>query len=102
MNILAAKEISIHMKKSLKFVYANASELGGIKIGGSWIFTQEGLENALQRRRQMAGQGDIQRPTVHEPAQSNKGLNRLGTLHSKGTKEEREKLAARAGLAHFL
>jgi hypothetical protein len=102
MNILTAKEISICLKKSLKFVYSNAAKLGGIKIGGSWIFTQEGFENALQRGKQLAGQSDIQRSKIHKSAQDKKGRYRLGTLKAKGTQEERETLAARAGLADFL
>ena len=102
MEIMTAKELSILMTKSLKFIYTNATELGGIKIGGSWVFTREGLENAIQRKGQMAGKGDIQRPPAHESAQNKKGCNRLGTHNPKGTQKEREKLAERAGFTHFL
>jgi len=102
MDILTAKEISIRLKKSLKYVYGNAPVLGGVKIGGSWIFTQEGFENAIQRGISMAGQGYNPRPTVHKPSQNKKGCNRLGTLYAKRTQEERETLAERAGLANFL
>jgi hypothetical protein len=102
MNILTAKEISVLLKKSLKFVYVNAPELGGVKIGGSWIFTKEGFENALQRGSQMAGQGNIQGRAVHKPTQNKKSRNGLGNRKTKGTQEEREALAERAGLAHLL
>ena len=87
---------------SLKFVYSNASDLGGVKIGGSWIFTQEGLENAISRRIQMAGKSNISGSTAHKLAHNKKGGYRLGKLKTKGAKEERKTLATRAGLAHFL
>jgi hypothetical protein len=102
MDILTAKEISIRLKKSLKFVYANAHVLGGVKIGGSWIFTQEGFENALQRGISMASQSYIQRTTAHKPSQNKKGRNRLGKRKASGVEEERETLASRAGFTDFL
>jgi hypothetical protein len=49
-EILSAKKVSSILNKSLKFVYTHAAELGGAKIGGSYIFTQEGLYDALQRK----------------------------------------------------
>jgi hypothetical protein len=102
MNILTAKEISVLLKKSLKFVYVNAVELGGVKIGGSWIFTQEGFKNALQRGRQMAGKGNFQGRAVHKSTQNKKSRNSLGNRKAKGAQEGRKALAERAGLAHLL
>ena len=100
MNILTAKEISIRLKKSLKFVYANASELEGTKIGGSWIFTQEGFENAIQIGKKLEGKGNLQRPEIYEPFQIKKGRTKMGKRQTKETKESRKALAERAGLAH--
>ena len=48
-KLLQPKEIASRLQKSLGWVYAHAGELGASKIGGSYIFTEEGLEDAIQR-----------------------------------------------------
>ena len=55
MEILTPKEVSKLLKKSVRWVYANGTDLGGVKIGGSWIFTQENFYDAIQRKKQVAG-----------------------------------------------
>lgn len=47
---LTPKEIADLLGKSTSWVYDNASKLGGVKIGGSWIFTEEGLKAVLQAK----------------------------------------------------
>jgi hypothetical protein len=54
-EVIPPSEVASLLHKKLKRVYAHAAELGAAPIGGSWIFTQEALENALQRSREMAG-----------------------------------------------
>jgi hypothetical protein len=46
------------MHKSVRWVYGNAAALGGVKVGGSWIFTEEGLVNALQGAGRLEGRSD--------------------------------------------
>ena len=46
------KKVAEKLQKSLSWVYAHAEELGGVRIGGSWFFTEEGLEVAFQIKRQ--------------------------------------------------
>ena len=53
--ILSPSEVSKLLHKSLRWVYHHAPELGASRIGGSWIFTEEGLNDALQRARRMEG-----------------------------------------------
>lgn len=70
MHILPAKEVARIMSKNLRWVYANAPRLGGLKIGGSWIFTRANLENALSK--------PIQPPAAPEPAEKPKAAPRRG------------------------
>lgn len=53
--ILSVAEVSAIMKKSQKWVYNHAGELGASRVGGSWIFTQEGLIDALERGKRVEG-----------------------------------------------
>jgi hypothetical protein len=50
MEILTPIEVSKQLKKSIRWVYANGSALGGVKIGGSWIFTKENLHHAYKQK----------------------------------------------------
>lgn len=51
--ILPSSGVAELLHKSLRWVYLHAAELGAARIGGSWIFTEEGLRDALQRARGM-------------------------------------------------
>ena len=48
MKVLNPKGIADRLHKDQSWVYRNARALGGVKIGGSWVFTQENLERALR------------------------------------------------------
>jgi hypothetical protein len=83
MKTVPIKEVAKRLDKSLGWVYLNAMALGGTKIGGSWIFTEEGLENALlrQEQKEVEGQGDGEwsnfiRPVPHK--KRGKGLGGRG------------------------
>jgi len=55
-TVLTALEIAKLLRKSKSWVYDHADELGASRIGGSPIFTMEGLKDALSRtRRNMEG-----------------------------------------------
>lgn len=101
MGVIKPEEIARRLEKSLSWVYANAHHLGGAKIGGSWIFEEEEVENALQRGRQMERSGHGGRTAKNKAVRHQKGRKRLGG----GRKEEVEKLSAdirRHGLECFL
>ena len=70
-EVLAPQEVATILNKSLRWVYKYGYDLGGVKIGGSWIFTKENLYNALQARKEMAWGGYYPRPQVSK-AFSNK------------------------------
>ena len=50
--IMKVDEIAKRLGKSKRWVYAHGYELGGVKIGGTWIFTLEGFRDAIQGKRQ--------------------------------------------------
>jgi len=70
-EVLAPQEVARILNKSLRWVYKYGYDLGGVKIGGSWIFTKESLFNALQARKEMACSGYYPRAAVSK-AFSNK------------------------------
>ena len=66
MTAISALDISTRLHKSLKWVYTHAGDLGASRIGRSVIFTEEGLENALQRvKEEMASESADRRPETH-------------------------------------
>lgn len=86
-KILIPKEIAGILHKSERWVYANAADLGASRIAGSWIFTERGLKDALQREaRNMARQGVSSGQTVYKTMQNQKRSQILG-----GAKEKRVK-----------
>lgn len=66
MQILPAKQVAHTVGKSLRWVYAHAHQLGGLKVGGSWIFTRANLERALS----LQGQPPPPEPARPMPAPS--------------------------------
>jgi hypothetical protein len=66
MQILPAKKVAQILGKNLRWVYANAPQLGGLKVGGSWIFTRANLERALT----LQGQPPSPEPATPKPAPS--------------------------------
>ena len=54
LTVIQPGEIATQLKKSLSWVYANAPALGASRIGGSWIFSEEGLQDALQAGQEVA------------------------------------------------
>jgi hypothetical protein len=97
-TVLTAQEVAAIMRKSKTWVYDHAYELGASRIGGSPIFTLEGLENAVSRtRRNISGnsqdQGEEGFPEArvqHIPESAHMGSGRA--------KKERAAAANRLGL----
>lgn len=94
MTILQPQDIAGRLHKSVRWVYDNGNALGGVKIAGSWFFTQEGLENAVmgQAAGNMDGAGKVQRAKISSQLPNQKRCQRMGGPEAKttirGTKED--------------
>ena len=102
MEFISPRDISAQINKSIRWVYSHAHDLGGIKIGGSWIFTKEGFENAIQTKQKVASGGNIPGQKIPDPMQKQKGGHCLGKQNAKGIKAERREAAKRHGLDDLL
>ncbi|MBW2307529.1 MAG: helix-turn-helix domain-containing protein [Deltaproteobacteria bacterium] len=102
MIVLTPQEIARRLKKSVRWVYTHARELGAAKIGGSWIFTQEGLDDAIQRGQEMAWDAHASRQKASSLISNQKGCCRLGKREAKRIAVWREKAAQRHGLDDLL
>ena len=99
MEILTPKEVSKLLKKSVRWVYANGDALGGAKIGGSWIFTEENLYHAMQTNgRQMESDGNGQRGTLQLVTGHEKKSRGVGSSRTKKAEAARKEAAIRHGL----
>ena len=102
-DILNIQEIAQRFAKSERWVYNHALELGGFKIGGSWFFSEGGLEDAIQTKRwQVAGSGDGQRGTLKLSTGHKKKSRRMGSLRANKIESDRKDAARRHGLIDAL
>jgi hypothetical protein len=100
---LDAKDVKHLMRKSLRWVYDHASELGGRKIGGSWFFTEEGLSDAISGREKVAGKSDVRGAKTYGLVRNEKAGQGMGSRKKKKIKAEGpEHDANRHGLGSFL
>ena len=99
MDYLRALDIAQVLQKNVKWIYANADKLGGVKVSGSWIFSKKGLDDALQRRQPMESGDQDPRETSSETLRPEKRRRCLGILREE--KIERE-AAKRHKLDRFL
>lgn len=89
-EVIRPERIAKALNKSLSWVYAHAEELGGARIGGSWIFTVRGLKESLENATLRQGEKEMARDDHGERAKASKtvryqgGSKRLG-----GKKKER-------------
>ena len=65
-TVISPKDIAARLHKSLHWVYDHGFELGGIRIGGSWIFTEEALKVAIQSRQRLQSESCRSGPALHE------------------------------------
>ena len=97
-----AREVASRLRRSEKWVYDHAGELGAAKIGGTLFFTERGLEDAIQRGQEVARGRHIRREKVPGTA-SNKACGwRVGKSETQGDEEGREGAAKRHGLDDLL
>ncbi|MFC1885237.1 hypothetical protein ACFL2O_10755, partial [Thermodesulfobacteriota bacterium] len=59
-KVISSQVVAKRLQKSRQWVYNNAASLGAVKIGGSWIFTERGLKDALQGRKEVEGDPFLQ------------------------------------------
>jgi len=102
MIILSPKEIAKKLKKSLRWVYSNAANLGAARIGGSWIFTEEGLIDGLQRGQEISRNSIPSGQKVHVFAGNKKGREKLGDRKKEGTETDLKEAAERHGLTDLM
>jgi hypothetical protein len=101
-SVLTPEMVATRFRKSVKWVYNHAKELGGSKIGGSWFFTERGLSSAIQRGQEVEGQGNGSGQKIHEVKKDSNRSLRVGSPKEKRTPATRQALAVKAGLAEFL
>jgi hypothetical protein len=101
-GIMKPEDVAVFFGKTTRWVYKNAAQLNGAKIGGSWIFTKEGISDAIQRGQEMARESNFQGAKVHVITPDKKRRRGLGGKEKKGAERSRKSLAERAGLAEFL
>jgi hypothetical protein len=82
-GILSVDEVAKELEMSRSWVYRHAGELGASKIGGSWIFTKEGLRHALQRSRSLEGSSVYPGKKGLQRIQNQKRSQRLGSRDKK-------------------
>jgi len=88
-TILTPHQISTLLNKSIKWVYSNASSLGAVRIGGSWIFTEEGLNDAIKGAGYLDRPGHGARPIMHKTRLSNQDRGqRLGSIKAARTTQQ--------------
>lgn len=104
MNILSAKNIAQQLNKSPKWVYSHAEALGGVKIGGTWIFSGRRFYDAIEGGQDLERRGVAWRQT----RQSEKRIlpqgrrNRLGAEGEKKTDRDLRAAATRHGFDDLL
>lgn len=87
MTILTPNQIADTLNKSIRWNYDNGKALGGVRIGGSWFFTKEGLENAImgQSERNLERTSQISRKKISAGLSNQKGSQGLGATKTKRT-----------------
>ncbi len=89
--------------RSKRWVYDHAVELGGVKIGGTWIFTVQGLKNAVQRAWDMESASHKRSQEVQGGFQHAKRSRRVGGKNKvKARREGADSDPNRHGLARVL
>jgi|SRR5208283_4286008 len=105
MTILQPEEIAVRLKKSKRWVYDHGAALGGRKIGGSWFFTEEGLEHAIlgQIEKTVARAGQMEWSATSVRLRHQERSRGLGIGKAKGAAQGvRENDADRHGLGDFV
>lgn len=96
MIFLTPAEVAAKLKKSLRWVYNHAADLGAARIGKSLIFTEEGLIDAIQRGQEVEGVHHSQkRQKDHQAVHNQERGQRVGIKHEEGLTEAESAIRAR-------
>ena len=77
-STLTPQEVADIFKKSNKWVYKYAADLNGSYIGGSLFFTQEGINDAIQRGQEVARGRNGRGEAIHKVTSEKKRRNGVG------------------------
>lgn len=101
---LRVRDLAKRLQKSAKWIYAHAGELGGTRVGRSWIFIEEAFQNAiLGQERSLAGTGEVGRAKVQKGLQNQARRHSMGSRNTSGTGDATEPEAPdRHGLGDLL
>lgn len=104
-RVVPPRTVASKLGKSLKWVYEHGAELGGRRIGGSWFFTEEGLEYAIlgQIEKDVARTSQVARANAPRRLPHKERSRGLGSRKKKSASQGRgEYDADRHGLGKFL
>ena len=83
MTYLTPQDVARLFKKSPRWVYNHASELGGARIGKSLIFTERGIEDDIQRGQEMARMRMERQKAIHISIPNQKRGKSMGNNQEK-------------------
>ena len=90
LNFLTIKEVAEVMKVSTGWVRCHADKLGGSRIGSKLIFTQEGINHAVQRGQEVESMRSSQRKAVDITKKYKTRSKRVGNKEKGGVENSRE------------
>jgi len=86
MTVIFPQDIATKLGVSVSWVYGHSADLGASLIGGKLIFTQEGLEDAYEKGKELARARQGKRADIHAGRiQHETKSRRLGKRQEKGT-----------------
>jgi hypothetical protein len=88
LQTITPADMAARLNKSLRWVYGHAHELGGARIGGSWIFTEEGLANAIKGGREVACSRKNEGGTGNETVRGKERSTQLGIGNKKAAQRD--------------
>ena len=97
---LTTKEVANILRKSSHWVYEHYRKLAGVKIGGSIIFTEENLKDAISRGQEMEGGSQIPGAEASMPDRNEAQCLKVGKRQEKEI--IRREAAERHCLVRFL
>ena len=94
-KILTAKDVASLIGKSISWVYEHAEALGGVKVGGTWLFpSEEMIHDCLFRKRQGL---EVRLPAKQEKIHGNLVRNKKRSQESRSKKKTRTKESSDRG-----
>lgn len=94
---LTANEVKALLGIGINHVYANAQEIGGVRIGKKWVFFESNVLAALRRdnadqsnkhedgKNRVVREGDVPREGLHEKSPHEARCGQVGANHKERT-----------------